>query len=233
MELPIYIITKYGIKMKSTLLIDHRNNHSESMIYWRVKPKLGCEFLFLNEISKPVLINNDQQFTLSFIDFKLTFEICDDVDAVLANKLYTVVSDGLKKSHDLTNWEREHNKFISNYQQFQSLRTAEYDSAVKHEYLTELCTFLKFKEAHIIVEKIRNYYKSRVILSAFKHWVTLVRDENSEKMVQDRTRWRLHAAANQEIDLQAWYHSLFYQEVLLLLIIFYLLLLFSFYSIIF
>eukprot|EP01035_Chromulina_nebulosa_P041361 gene41361-55947_t len=32
-------------------------------------------------------------------------------------------------------------------------------------------------------------------------------------MEVDRHRWRLHATANQEIDLQAWYHALFFKEV--------------------
>ena len=48
---------------------------------------------------------------------------------------------------------------------------------------------------------------------AFKRWIEVVKTTNDHKMVEDRHRWRLHATANQEIDLQAWYHSLFYKEV--------------------
>jgi len=36
---------------------------------------------------------------------------------------------------------------------------------------------------------------------------------NDSKMNRDRHRWRLHAIANEDIDLQAWYHALFYLEV--------------------
>lgn len=32
-------------------------------------------------------------------------------------------------------------------------------------------------------------------------------------MINDQRRWRLHTAANQENDLQAWYHSVFHKEV--------------------
>lgn len=33
------------------------------------------------------------------------------------------------------------------------------------------------------------------------------------QMNRDRYRWRLHAIANEDIDLQAWYHALFFMEV--------------------
>jgi hypothetical protein len=32
-------------------------------------------------------------------------------------------------------------------------------------------------------------------------------------MHNDRFRWRLHAISNHDLDLQAWYHAIFYQEV--------------------
>eukprot|EP00605_Chrysophyceae_sp_TOSAG23-4_P000065 GSChrysophyteH1.ASY1.ANO1.67.1 assembled CDS len=36
---------------------------------------------------------------------------------------------------------------------------------------------------------------------------------NKHLLHADRQRWRLHAAANQDTDLQAWYHSLFFEEI--------------------
>eukprot|EP01034_Spumella_vulgaris_P037121 gene37121-45797_t len=63
------------------------------------------------------------------------------------------------------------------------------------------------------VEKSIQTFRTKLMGSAFKHWINTTRDENTASMCHDRTRWRLHATANQDIDLQAWYHALFYQEV--------------------
>jgi len=49
--------------------------------------------------------------------------------------------------------------------------------------------------------------------TAFHRWSRLVYCENREKMNQDRAQWRLHAIANSERDLQAWYHATFSPEV--------------------
>lgn len=47
----------------------------------------------------------------------------------------------------------------------------------------------------------------------FQMWTKCVRNINTQRMNEDKWRWRLHAVANQDLDLQAWYHAIFYQEV--------------------
>ena len=44
-------------------------------------------------------------------------------------------------------------------------------------------------------------------------WTMFVRDENQGKMEGDRSQWLLHANARQNDDLQAWYHSVFSDEL--------------------
>ena len=49
--------------------------------------------------------------------------------------------------------------------------------------------------------------------SAYSRWLSFVSAANNEKLIQDRMLWRLHATANVDKDLQAWYHTLFYREI--------------------
>ena len=48
---------------------------------------------------------------------------------------------------------------------------------------------------------------------AWKQWSEFIRFENNDKMEHDRSQWLLHAKARQDDDLQAWYHSLFRNEL--------------------
>ena len=54
------------------------------------------------------------------------------------------------------------------------------------------------------VMKLRNFWYQ---------WTMYVRDENRGKMEGDRNQWLLHANARQNDDLQAWYHSVFSDEL--------------------
>jgi site-specific DNA-adenine methylase len=83
----------------------------------------------------------------------------------------------------------------------------------KTKQLQQLVNSCKREEACLIIENVssRNYRTD--IRKAFLQWAYTVREMNNEQMQKDRNRWRMHAAANMEIDLQAWYHALFYQEV--------------------
>ena len=91
--------------------------------------------------------------------------------------------------------------------------TLEFRSVVRQEKMLQFNDVLSRKECVALLEKgLRNSMSARC-QAAFQKWTAYVREANSVSMHSDRARWRLHAAANQETDLQAWYHSTFHKEV--------------------
>lgn len=49
--------------------------------------------------------------------------------------------------------------------------------------------------------------------SALNKWLQFVTVANEENKSRDKHRWWLHAVANMDIDLQAWYHAIFHDQV--------------------
>eukprot|EP01038_Epipyxis_sp_PR26KG_P013873 gene13873-18606_t len=216
--IPIHILTKYGILTKSNLIIEVKSQaNKEGRIYWRSNPILGCEMSNLVSISTPIestLNKSSQQLILSFTDsVKLHIEISNDKDGEIVQSLYNKLYELLNKSQHIASTEKELNGLNPIYQHLLLLKHDEFHATMKQEILTQLNIYLRFKEAYMSIEKVKVAYKSRTLLSAFQHWVLFVKDVNYDKMTRDRNRWRLHAIANQDIDLQAWYHAVFYQEV--------------------
>lgn len=83
----------------------------------------------------------------------------------------------------------------------------------KQQQLGNLCLELRKKEACLLIDKNQTVFLRSIVQEAFRQWLKLINSTNKVKMEADRSRWRLHAISNQDIDLQAWYHALFYQEV--------------------
>ena len=103
--------------------------------------------------------------------------------------------------------------FMQNELITSQLDTFEFRSIVRQEKVLQFNDMLSRKECVSLIEKgLKESITSRC-QDAFKKWTAYVRAVNSESMHSDRARWRLHAAANQETDLQAWYHSTFHKEV--------------------
>ena len=46
-----------------------------------------------------------------------------------------------------------------------------------------------------------------------QRWFSVVRAANAERMRADRHQWELHAGTHRSLDLQAWYHSEFSDEL--------------------
>ena len=91
--------------------------------------------------------------------------------------------------------------------------TFEFRTEVRQEKLQQFNDSISRKESIIVLEKVLRNHVTNSCMYAFRRWTNFVRKENEEAMNCDRERWRLHAAANQEGDLQAWYHSCFYKQV--------------------
>jgi len=174
------------------------------------------------------------QINFQFADFKLTIQL---VEVDQTQGLLDMLLDLHQRAMKINYLEKEYNAKLSlqhqqslqrlkggsnntaisstNQQQQSALvRQRECESNLRQEQLLQLTHNLKTKEGYMIIDNFRVRYLVSVLNSAFRHWVYTIRDANEPKMIEDRHRWRLHATANQEIDLQAWYHALFYQEVI-------------------
>lgn len=217
--IPVYVVSKYGIKTKTSLKVDKKSAAPHPVLQWRVQPMLSCEFSYIAMISAPDHTDSGCQISFLLHDYKLTVEMDDHANATLADEVHACLiayqqqSKAVIKSEKDANMIKGSSQVHSSYQQTLTLRKAVSDAAQKEEQLIQLCFYLRYKEAYILVEKVRNRYLNEWKNSAFSHWVRVVKDVNMSKMEKDRHRWRLHATANQEIDLQAWYHALFYLEV--------------------
>jgi hypothetical protein len=95
----------------------------------------------------------------------------------------------------------------------QNVLKCDYSAAIKQEQLHQLTRYFRYKEAWLILDKVANKSRNCLLSIGLQKWISSVKVDNNEKMLRDRKRWRLHTASNQENDLQAWYHSIFHEEV--------------------
>jgi hypothetical protein len=166
------------------------------------------------------------QINIFFPDFKLTFELCDLQET---QRIFELLTDLHFRAMKIHSFEKDYNTKISHQQQQFRLTNApnmptlqqidafarqqEYECNVKQEQLVQMTYSSRMKEGIVVLENFRSRFHLKLIAGVFHHWVKTIRDHNENKMLDDRHRWRLHATSNQDIDLQAWYHALFYQEV--------------------
>lgn len=65
----------------------------------------------------------------------------------------------------------------------------------------------------LLLDSVARRRSARLLLVAWRQWASFVRLCNQRRMAEDRSQWRLHAVANADRDLQAWYHAAFGAEV--------------------
>lgn len=207
-EYEIYLVSKHGTIQRSKMQIEDIDGNTEPVLVWRAYPRLSCKFSHVRYINEPIpspLFHGYHRISMTINNIEITFEVDDmHFPSVLQH-----MKDAHKKAVRISNLDRAL-KIPRTLQVFANFAI---EAALKEEQLTETALHLRQKEAWMILEKTLSKYKNRVQLSAFSHWVEVTREINLPRLKSDRHRWRLHAAANQEIDLQAWYHALFYQEV--------------------
>lgn len=212
------IVTSSGYFVSSVLKLGMVNKNLS--IYWRSKmpeklgfkiEKLGCELTFVKQIVPgfvPGKTHNRQLdelrcIGLVFSDFKLQLE-CVDAETCMALQLclQTLLSE-VSSSES----EKENNPYLNR------LRQISYQIATQHEKQLQLRLHASFKQGAFwmfnYIEKSYNFQTKRAMMK----WVEAIRILNMENMDKDKYRWRLHAIANMDIDLQAWYHCVFYDEV--------------------
>jgi hypothetical protein len=207
-EFNIYLVSKYGTIQRSKLQIEDIDGNTEPVLVWRTIPRLSCKFSCVRYINDPIpspLFENYFRVSMQVNAIVLTFDINDcHFPSVLQH-----MKDAHRKAVRISSLDRAI-KIPRTLQVFAAFAT---EATLKEEQLTETAVHLRQKEAWMVLERTLTKYKHRVQLSAFSYWIDQTREMNMARMQTDRHRWRLHAASNQEIDLQAWYHALFYQEV--------------------
>jgi hypothetical protein len=93
------------------------------------------------------------------------------------------------------------------------LKLASYQISTQHEKQLQLKLHASYKQGAFY---LFNYFEKSYYFQtkrAMVKWIVVVKSINADNMEKDKYRWRLHAVANMDIDLQAWYHCVFYDEV--------------------
>ena len=204
----IKIVSKYGIMIKSLLSVSLTDD--SLFLYWRSFPeKVGCEMSFLRRVS--ISPTNGQRLDLVFADFDMQVEFespatCELLCSILSSLI--LEASAFDKEHFI-----QAQSSMSAAMYTQSLRHAGYQISTKQELMYQLCVSLRMKEGGLLVEKVLSKISAGLLRAGFTKWTVFLRELNMNNMNEDKARWRLHAAANQDVDLQAWYHSVFFHEV--------------------
>lgn len=203
------IITSEGYAVPSVLRLGMSNKNLS--IFWRSKPeKLGCELSFVESIVCGNILGKIGReldpyrcIGLVFRDYNLQLETVDtETCAALQLCLQTLLSEVQAADSD-----KESTSF------FNRLRASTYQISIQQEKMFQLRKHACMKEGALtlvsFIEKSYNFQTKRVM----EKWIDFVRKTNTENKTKDKRRWRLHAVANMDIDLQAWYHSIFHDQV--------------------
>jgi hypothetical protein len=203
------IITTEGYAVPSVLRLGMSNKNLS--IFWRSKPeKLGCELSFVESIVCGNILGNVCReldpyrcIGLVFKDYNLQLETVDtETCAALQLCLQTLLSEVKAADSD-----KEANSFLNR------LRYTTYQISIQQEKLYQLRKHASMKEGALtlvtFIEKSYSFQTRRAV----DKWIEYVRFVNADSKTKDKQRWRLHAIANMDIDLQAWYHSIFHEQV--------------------
>jgi hypothetical protein len=216
-----YIITKYGTVNKSKIVMEDVDPNSEPLFSWRVNEqqtnpnpvhqelnRLCCKFSFVKYIRDPQpspLLMNYQRILIYINSFELVIDLSNE----MVNNFYYLFKEFHKKSIKIQTLERG----LKSYMKFSFFHAFQTEAATKEEQLRQLHSHLKLKEAALKLHDFIQRYQSKALTKSVSKWVEVVTKMNEGRMITDRHRWRLHATSNLDIDLQAWYHALFFQEV--------------------
>lgn len=214
---PAYLICKNGLKCKTMINLEMTaNNIKDAVLYWRPKV-VGCELSFINTLSKVEGGSGESAskfiINIALPDIIVSLELDRDIEGVPTKAVFNELTDLWKKAQNLCNHELLANQSNIYFQQNTAMKNALFAATVQQESTMQLSWAARCKEANYTIEKISIQTQKYKLETAMKHWVSFVKKHNAAQLSRDRMRWRLHAVSNENTDLQAWYHGLFYQEV--------------------
>ncbi len=207
----IRLINARGIPINSVIRLGMVNK--SLWIYWRSYPeKIGTELCFVKDIVEGFVLDEeeatlnylpDQCIGLVFADLKIQLEAADPETCFA---LHLCLKTLLLETSAV-----ETGKIESIFDK--SLRTASYRIAAEKERLYQQMCFLECTEGALIMENFMHAACTFQLRRAFIQWTQYVGVLNHPMMLEDKERWRLHATSNEDVDLQAWYHTKFFHEV--------------------
>mmetsp|Transcript_35159 Transcript_35159/g.35800 ORF Transcript_35159/g.35800 Transcript_35159/m.35800 type:complete len:486 (-) Transcript_35159:79-1536(-) len=205
------LVTAHGMSLNTVL----RLSMTEKIlsIFWRSSPeKLGCELIFLKEVVRGVVITDPDikkrlipKKCLGLVFSELSLQL-ETVDEETCEALHLCLETLLLETKNAEKDRYQGSLMLA-------LRKCGYHIAIRQELQYQSMLQLKGREGALIVDKILNRMYYSTLKYGFMMWTEHLKELNSEKMILDKTRWRLHAASNMDLDLQAWYHTVFYHEV--------------------
>mmetsp|Transcript_32558 Transcript_32558/g.31038 ORF Transcript_32558/g.31038 Transcript_32558/m.31038 type:complete len:440 (+) Transcript_32558:212-1531(+) len=206
----IKIISKHGFSFNSLLSVEVINDNL--CVNWRVHPeKLGVEMVYLKDITMSPI---SCRILLIFQDsFRLEMEF-DDKET--CTTLYSCLSSLKLEAHTILEekeQQQHHSSVVPIAKQLHVLQKADFQAVSTQESLYQLITSLNLKEGQYLFELCIKKKTGRTLKAAFGVWNSYVKETNLVLMKEDKIRWRLHAICNHELDLQAWYHAIFFNEV--------------------
>lgn len=207
------IISSEGYSIPSVLRLGMSNKNLS--IFWRSKPeKLGCELNFVESVVCGIVLTGKTArkldagrcIGLNFRNYSLQLETVDaETCAALYLCLQTLLNE-VKTSETAAG--------VTNTTDFlYRLRLANYQISLQQEKIYQHYKHSSIKECGFILSCYLERCYQHQIRRAIDKWISHVRLMNEENKLRDKSRWRLHAVANMDIDLQAWYHSIFYEQV--------------------
>ena len=201
----IRVLSKYGYSYRSLLSVEMVDD--AIMINWRSYPeKLGAEIFYVKTMTM-----SKARLTLLFEEsFELSIEF-DDEDT--CDAMHSCLEALHLEALEMEKEKRDLPKTNIMSKPMQESRHAAFQVVASQEMLYQLTACLRLKEGDLVYRRLVAQRDDRQLSTAFYRWTHFVKHHNLTHMNRDRHRWRLHAIANQELDLQAWYHAVFYSEV--------------------
>jgi hypothetical protein len=200
---------------------------TDRSVYWRSDPAMvGLKLEFMESATKsgddecrlavsfacPTSAHVEDDNIVIYVEFSCTEDATEVMECLMAHK------EKWREAHRRQNANHDQSfmntsMFMQNELVASQMDTFEFRSVVRQEKLMQFNDALSRKESVVTIGSKFLHSATSRCQEAFSKWAGFVRDANNGFMRDDRGRWRLHAAANQETDLQAWYHSTFHKEV--------------------
>jgi len=192
------IITKYGNKIKTSVNMYERNNQYH--FTWR--KNLECAISFV--VCDSIIIINDKTLSIPTCgseSLQLEFNSVEDAKSIC---------DTLQR---LSLSSKDNNNVAS--QDSFTIHSDKLTGEIMFKSEDTYCRLLSqnFSEGIQRLDSLLSRKRAEKLQSVFGKWAEKVQKVNKKRMEEDRSRWRYHALANQGLDLQAWYHAIYYKEV--------------------
>lgn len=217
----IRIVTKSGSKLKSTVNITETktNETTEHMLYWRKDIGLNVNFIenihIENEIILVMLFPPDFELKLEFSSVQSITDFHSLIESLISNVKYSNVKESILDSSSNSDVQPKSTTITKS--STSSNRTLNQQLPIEIAFLSEIAhqstCAINFNEGSLILEPYFLKIGTLLLKSRFNKWAQYTKYVNHQSMINDRKRWRFHAVCNQGIDLQAWYHAVYYKEV--------------------